>query len=131
MKLHMGWLALASALAFGGTASAHEIPPEAYHPGHGQVGKIAEVDPGVYVLVRGAGERSSLRMHRWITALDGVRAEVYQELGLPNSRHFELDAGRATEHWTYLEPASGAYSYHLSGATFIFSGNELIQVRRF
>jgi len=131
MKLHLGWLALASALVFTGTAAAGETPAAAVHPGHGQVGKIAEVDPGVYVLVRGAGERNALRMHRWITGLGEDRAAVYGELGMPNSRHFELEAGRSTEHWTYLKPAGDDYSYRLSGETFIFSGNQLLQVRRF
>jgi len=131
MRQQLVWLPLAAALTLVGTAVADETPAPPLHPGHGQVGTMQEYDPGQFVLVRGRAERAALRMHRWVVGLDGARAGVFQELGVPNSRHFELTANRRTEVWTYLEPAGSPNTYHLTGTTFVFSGNDLVQVRRF
>jgi len=131
MKQHLGWLALASVLAMAGPAAADEATMDETYPDLGRIGHYQEVDPGVFLQVRGRAERQSLRMNRWIGGLEGAKAEVFDTLGVPNSRYYELYGNQRTEIWTYFEPATGEYTYHLTGTSFIFSGSELVQTRRF
>lgn len=114
------------------TAPARAASPtqiqEAAHLPAGQQGDtpalrkhFVEPRPGVIVAVTGSRERRLVRYARWIQLLAGDRLSVYEEEGYPSYRHYELDAGRKTEHWTYPE----------KGITYVFEDGNLLGTKLF
>jgi hypothetical protein len=80
-----------------------------------------EVDPGVFVAVKGARERRQVRFARLISMFEGARREVYERKGFPTFRHFERVGGARTEHWSYPD----------DHVTYVFRGNDLVAVSPF
>jgi len=80
-----------------------------------------EIQPGVFVTVHGARERRMVRYARWIQLLEGDRLAVFEKEGYPLYRHYELDAGRRTEHWTYPKKK----------ITYVFEDGRLLGTRPF
>jgi hypothetical protein len=80
-----------------------------------------EVEPGVFVAVKGARERRQVRFARLINMFGDDRLEVYERMGFPPFRHFEQAGGARTEHWAYPDKQ----------VTYVFRGNDLVTVSGF
>lgn len=80
-----------------------------------------EVEPGVFVAVKGERERRQVRFARLIQSLSGDRLAVYEKEGFPTFRHREREAGIRTIHWTYAE----------KGVTYVFRDDRLVSVTPF
>lgn len=82
---------------------------------------LVEVEPGVYLAVRGKRERRQVRHARWVEMLEGDRKSVFNKLGAPTHRFYETTAGIRTETWIYPR-------HHVK---FVFRGDEVWRKHRY
>jgi hypothetical protein len=80
---------------------------------------FVEIQPGIFVAVKGSRDRRLVRYARWVQLLDGDRLAVYEEEGYPVYRHYVREMGTRTEIWNYRE----------KGISYVFRDGNLIETR--